>query len=139
VQIGKTRQQCAQLKISNFGQPVAETRYRGLCVVSPFVALFFNTHSRNEYMNIYVGNLSYNTSEADLRTAFAEYGEVTSVSVITDRATGQSKGFAFVELGDDASGEAAISALNESAMDGRNLTVNKAKPRADRAPRERTW
>ena len=90
-------------------------------------------------MNIYVGNLSYNTSEADLRTAFAEFGEVTSVSVITDRATGQSKGFAFVEIDGDAAGEAAISALNEKAMDGRNLTVNKAKPRADRAPRERNW
>lgn len=90
-------------------------------------------------MNIYVGNLSYDTTEAELRGAFAEFGEVTSVNVITDRSTGQSKGFAFVELEDNAAADAAIKALHESSMGGRNLTVNKAKPRAERPSRDRNW
>ena len=63
-------------------------------------------------MNIYVGNLSYNTSESDLRTAFEAHGEVTSTAVITDKDSGQSKGFGFVEMSDDQSAKKAISALD---------------------------
>ncbi|MDH3916353.1 MAG: RNA-binding protein [Chromatiales bacterium] len=83
-------------------------------------------------MNIYVGNLSYRMTEDDLQQAFAEFGEVTSAKIITDRDTGQSKGFGFVEMPNQSEGEAAISALNESDVQGRNLRVNEARPRPDR-------
>ena len=83
-------------------------------------------------MNIYVGNLSYRMTEDDLHQAFAEFGEVTSAKIITDRDTGQSKGFGFVEMPNQSEGEAAISALNESDVKGRNLRVNEARPRPDR-------
>jgi RNA recognition motif-containing protein len=83
-------------------------------------------------MNIYVGNLSYRMTEDDLHQAFAEFGEVTSAKIITDRDTGQSKGFGFVEMPNQSEGEAAISALNESDVQGRNLRVNEARPRPDR-------
>ena len=76
---------------------------------------------------LYVGNLSFDTTSDDLRTAFAEYGAVSSSSVITDRETGKSRGFGFVEMGDGA--EAAIEALNGAEVDGRRLTVNEARPR----------
>ena len=89
-------------------------------------------------MNLYVGNLPYSTSEDDLRQAFAEFGDVTSVNVITDRETGQSKGFGFVEMADNAGGDAAIKALNGTAMGGRNIKVNEARPRNDR-PRNPRW
>ncbi len=83
-------------------------------------------------MNIYVGNLPYSATEDELRTAFAAFGDVNRVNVITDRDTGRSKGFAFVEMADNASGDAAIKGLNETPMGGRNLKVNEAKPRGDR-------
>ena len=83
-------------------------------------------------MNIYVGNLSYRMTEDDLHQAFAEFGEVTSAKIITDRDTGQSKGVGFVEMPNQSEGEAAISALNESDVQGRNLRVNEARPRPDR-------
>ena len=83
-------------------------------------------------MNIYVGNLAYAVTEDDLRTAFGEYGEVTSVNVITDKFSGQSKGFGFVEMGENSEADAAIKALNATALGGRNLRVNQAKPREDR-------
>ena len=82
--------------------------------------------------NIYVGNLSYDTNAETLRELFAEHGEVTSVNVITDRMTGRSRGFAFVEMADDAAGNAAISALDGQNVDGRALKVNEARPREDR-------
>lgn len=90
-------------------------------------------------MNIYVGNLPYSATEEELRTAFAAYGEVSSVNVITDRDTGQSKGFAFVEMSDNASADAAIKGLNDTAMGGRNLKVNQAKPRGERPSRAPRW
>lgn len=90
-------------------------------------------------MNIYVGNLPYTATEEELRTAFAAYGEVSSVNVITDRDTGQSKGFAFVEMSDNASADAAIKGLNDTAMGGRNLKVNQAKPRGERPSRAPRW
>jgi RNA recognition motif-containing protein len=80
---------------------------------------------------IYVGNMSYTTSEATLRSLFASYGEVVSASVVTDRYTGESKGFGFVEMGQDAEAMAAIGGLNGREVDGRQLRVNEAhnKPR----------
>lgn len=84
-------------------------------------------------MNIYVGNLPYSTTDDDLRNAFAAYGEVSSVNLITDKFTGQSKGFAFVEMSDNSSADAAIKGLNETAMGGRNIKVNQAKPRGERS------
>lgn len=86
-------------------------------------------------MNIYVGNLPYKITENDLRDLFAAYGEVTSVSMIKDKMTGQSKGFGFVDMPDGAEGNAAIQGLNEQAVQGRNIKVNEAKPREDR-PRD---
>ena len=81
---------------------------------------------------VYVGNLSYNTTEDTLRTLFAEYGEIESVNLITDRDTGRPKGFAFVEMATDQAAQAAISALNGKSVDDREIKVDKANP-----PRER--
>ena len=86
-------------------------------------------------MNIYVGNLPYSVTEDDLRNLFAEHGSVTSANVISDRHTGQSKGFGFVEMSNDSEAEAAIEALNESSVQGRNIRVNQARPRESRPPR----
>lgn len=80
-------------------------------------------------MNIYVGNLPYNVSEDELRTAFDAYGEVSSINLITDKFTGQSKGFGFVEMPTNADADAAIKGLNGTALGGRSITVNQAKPR----------
>jgi RNA recognition motif-containing protein len=82
---------------------------------------------------IYVGNLSYNTYEDGLRTVFQNYGTVVSAKIITDRDSGQSKGFGFVEMGSDEEARAAIGALNGQELDGRALKVNEAmdKPRRD--------
>jgi cold-inducible RNA-binding protein len=80
---------------------------------------------------IYVGNLSFQTSENDLSDLFAQFGEVESVKIITDRDTGRSKGFAFVEMGED-NAEKAISQLNGKELNGRALTVNEAKPMVKR-------
>jgi RNA recognition motif-containing protein len=81
--------------------------------------------------NLYVGNLSFDTSEEGLRGQFEEYGTVTSAKIITDRETGRSRGFGFVEM-DTEGGEAAIQALNGKNIDGRDLKVNEAKPREPR-------
>jgi len=81
-------------------------------------------------MNIYVGNLPFGITEAELQTAFAAHGAVTQVKVITDQNTGRSRGFAFVEMDDDAEAQAAIDALNESEMGDRKIVVNKARPKS---------
>ena len=81
---------------------------------------------------LYVGNLSYDTSSSDLEQLFAAHGQVQSAEVIADRDTGRSKGFGFVQMGSDAEAQAAIAALNGQDFQGRNLTVNEAKPREDR-------
>ncbi len=86
-------------------------------------------------MNIYVGNLPYNLTEDDLKAAFSEFGEVSSASIIMDKMSGQSKGFGFVEMPDNAEADQAIKALNESALNGRNIKVNQARPRGERSPR----
>jgi len=81
---------------------------------------------------LYVGNLSYGTTSSDLEQLFAAHGTVSSAEVISDRETGRSKGFGFVQMGSDAEAQAAIAALNGQQHDGRALTVNEAKPREDR-------
>jgi len=81
---------------------------------------------------IYVGNLSYQTTEGDLARLFEEIGEVDSVSIITDRDTGRSKGFAFVEMGNEDA-DKAIAQLNGTEFNGRALTVNEARPRQERS------
>lgn len=86
-------------------------------------------------MNIYVGNLSYKMTEDDLRSAFSAHGEVSSASVITDKYSGQSKGFGFVEMPNDSEAQNAINALNETAVKGRNIKVNQARPREERPQR----
>ena len=81
---------------------------------------------------LYCGNLSYEVSSSDLEKLFSEFGTVESAQVITDRGTGRSKGFGFVEMASEAEAQAAINGLNETEHDGRPLTVNEAKPREDR-------
>lgn len=82
--------------------------------------------------NVYVGNLSYDTSSSQLQALFEEYGTVTAVNVITDRDTGRPRGFAFVEMEDEEAADAAIEGLNGKQVDGRALTVNEARPRPPR-------
>jgi RNA recognition motif-containing protein len=83
-------------------------------------------------MKLYVGNLSFNTSNQDLSDMFGPFGTVQSANVVEDRETGRSRGFGFVEMSSKSEGEAAISDLNGKEVDGRSLTVNEAKPREDR-------
>jgi cold-inducible RNA-binding protein len=92
---------------------------------------------------LYVGKLSYDTTEAGLKDLFATYGEVTSAALIMDRATNRSKGFGFVELADDAAAQKAVAELDGKDFEGRTIVVNVAKPRED-APRgdsgfKRSW
>jgi cold-inducible RNA-binding protein len=82
--------------------------------------------------NIFVGNLSFNTAEDELRQAFEAYGQVDRVSIMTDRDTGRSRGFGFVEMASNDDGEKAITALNGSQIGGRTINVNEARPKTDR-------
>jgi len=86
-------------------------------------------------VNIYVGNLAYAVTEDELRSAFEQYGSVDRASVITDRMTGRSKGFGFVEMGSEAEAREAIAKLNETELKGRNIVVNEARPQTDRPRR----
>jgi RNA recognition motif-containing protein len=88
-------------------------------------------------MSIYIGNLSYEVTQEDLKEVFAEYGTVSRVQVPTDRETGQVRGFAFVEMGSEAEEAAAIEALDGAQWMGRNLKVNKARPREERGSSNR--
>ena len=94
-------------------------------------------------MNIYVGNLSWETTESELQQLFEAHGKVDSIAIIKDKYTGRSRGFAFVEMPDNAEGQAAIQALNGVSFAGRDLRVNVAKPREergrDRGPRRDRW
>jgi RNA recognition motif-containing protein len=81
--------------------------------------------------NLYVGNLSFNTTSDDLRQAFSQHGSVASATVVTDRETGRARGFGFVEMSDG--GDAAIQALHGAELQGRALTVNEARPRPERS------
>ena len=85
-------------------------------------------------MNIYVGNLNFQTTETELHEAFSAYGTVSAARIATDRDTGRARGFGFVEMPNQAEAEAAISALNGAQLQGRTLTVNEARPRDDRRP-----
>jgi len=84
-------------------------------------------------MNIYVGNLPYSITDADLRETFAQYGSVDQVNLITDKFSGESKGFGFVEMNNNSEADAAIKGLNSTDLKGRNITVNQAKPRGERS------
>ena len=88
-------------------------------------------------MNIYVGNLSFQLSENDLNSAFEEYGQVDSTKIITDRETGRSKGFGFIEMPNQEEAEKAIEGLNGKELEGRAVKVNESKPREDRPRRPR--
>jgi len=91
-------------------------------------------------MNIFVGNLAFTTTDEELRALFEAYGSVETVRIMTDRDTGRSRGFGFVEMPDDPAGERAIEALNGTSLGGRVLTVNEARPRQERgAPRREQW
>ena len=82
---------------------------------------------------LYVGNLPYETTESDLQTLFAAAGQVSTVNIVRDRATGQARGFAFVEMNDEDGARKAITELDQHQLDGRSLTVNEAKPMAPRS------
>lgn len=83
-------------------------------------------------MRIYVGNLPYSVTDEDLRDAFSEFGELASAEVVKDKFSGQSKGFGFVDMPNNSEADTAIKALNDQPLKGRKLTVNEARPRADR-------
>ncbi len=85
-------------------------------------------------MNIYVSNLSFNVTDDDLKGFFESYGEVASAKVITDKITGRSRGFGFVEMNDDAVAQTAITELNGGMVEGRAIKVTEAKPREERSP-----
>jgi cold-inducible RNA-binding protein len=86
-------------------------------------------------MKLYVGNLSFDTTDSDLEDLFEQFGTVSEVYLVTDRATGNSRGFAFVTMGNTTEGNAAISALQEKEFAGRSLAVNEARPKAERPTR----
>ena len=91
--------------------------------------------SRKVAKRIYVGNLSFDTTDEGLQQAFAQFGEVTSASVMKDKMTGRSRGFGFVEMAEDSAAASAIESMNGKELDGRTLTVNEARPMTDRPPR----
>ena len=103
-----------------------------------FVLLFFSLFSTKSinflffFMNIYISNLSFKVEDGDLKQLFEEYGEVSSAKVITDRYTGRSRGFGFVEMPDNEAAQKAIDELNQAEYDGKVITVNEARPREDK-------
>jgi RNA recognition motif-containing protein len=105
-----------------------ETRFSGTALWLAFVLI-------TKFMKLYVGNLSFSTTDPDLKDLFAQYGTVTDVHLVTDRMTGKSRGFAFVTMSSAAEGKAAIAALEGKNLDGRNLTVNEARPKDEGAKR----
>jgi RNA recognition motif-containing protein len=95
-----------------------------------------STHSeRGSLVKIYVGNLAYGITEGDLREAFSEFGDVSEVTIIMDKFSGQSKGFGFVEMPNNSEADKALKALNGKQLKGRNIKVNQAKPKGDAPPR----
>ena len=96
------------------------------------LVVYFDQGGDHVAKKLYCGNLSYNVSSSQLEQLFSEYGSVGSAQVISDRDTGRSKGFGFVEMESDAAAQAAIDGLNETEHDGRRLIVNEARPREDR-------
>jgi len=96
----------------------------------------YNNLEGKDNMQIYVGNMSYQMTEDSISAIFAEYGEVSKVTLISDRETGRAKGFGFVTMNDDEEAKSAIEALNEKEIEGRTLRVNEAKPREERPKRD---
>jgi len=94
--------------------------------------LLCNFRKKPKVKNIFVGNLSFGATEEAVRSMFQVHGTVDRVSIVTDRDTGQARGFGFVEMSDNAEGDRAIAALNGADLDGRALNVNEARPKADR-------
>jgi len=90
-------------------------------------------------MNIYVGSLSYDATEDEVRDVFSSYGEISSISIITDKYSGKSKGFGFVEMPKQEEAEEAIKCLDESEMKGRNIKVNEARPKEERPKRRERY
>ena len=90
-------------------------------------------------MNMYIGNLAYDVTENDLRNAFSEFGEVSSVKIITDKFSGRPKGFGFVEMPDNSEADQAIKALNGKVLNGRSIKVNQAEARGKRTRRRRRY
>jgi RNA recognition motif-containing protein len=90
-------------------------------------------------MNMYIGNLAYDVTEDDLKNAFSEFGEVSSVKIITDKFSGRPKGFGFVEMPDNSEADQAIKALNGKVLNGRSIKVNQAEARAKRPRRRRRY
>ena len=90
-------------------------------------------------MNMYIGNLAYDVTEIDLRNAFSEFGEVSSVKIITDKFSGRPKGFGFVEMPDNSEADQAIKALNGKVLNGRSIKVKQAEPRGKRPRRRRRY
>jgi RNA recognition motif-containing protein len=103
--------------------------------ISPGPWRTLSEKDEKEPMKIYVGNLSYNATESEIKSAFQAYGEVDSVSIITDRDTGRSKGFGFVEMADKEQALAAIAGLNETELGGRRMMVSEARPKPPRDDR----
>ena len=90
-------------------------------------------------MNMYIGNLAHDVTEDDLRNAFSEFGEVSSVKIIIDKFSGRSKGFGFVEMPNNSEADQAIKALNGKVLNGRSIKVNQAKPRGKRSRRRHRY
>ena len=90
-------------------------------------------------MNIYIGNLPYNVSEEDLRNAFSQFGQVQSANIITDKFSGRSKGFGFVDMPNDGEAREAIEAMNDKDFKGRTIKVNEARPREERPMRRERY
>ena len=104
-----------------------------MCLIVPQCLYLKHTNDRRVNMNIYVGNLAYSVTEDELKDAFSSFGDVTSVKLITDKFSGQSKGFGFVEMTNNSEADTAIKKLNGTALKDRNITVNQAKPRGERS------
>jgi cold-inducible RNA-binding protein len=95
--------------------------------------MFVNLEEKNRMKNVFVGNMSFQTTESELRAAFEPYGDISRVQVITDRDTGRARGFAFVEMSNDEEASKAIAELNGKEVDGRAWNVNEARPKAERS------
>jgi RNA recognition motif-containing protein len=98
------------------------------------MATLQNVSGKEQAMNIYVGNLSFNTNDNDLRSTFEQFGNVDSARVATDRESGRSRGFGFVEMSNDSEARKAIEGTNGRDLQGRTLNVNEARPREERKP-----
>jgi RNA recognition motif-containing protein len=112
----------------------------GTSPVPVYRCLHNNNHfTRRTWMNIYVGQLPYSAKAEDLRTIFSAFGEIASLNLITDKFTGQSKGFAFVEMPNNAEADKAIKALNKTMFQGREIKVNQAEARREKSPYKKRW